>query len=148
YIFGMSVATPIVGKLSDRYGRKRLFFIEVAIFALWSLGVALRPSFHEFLASRLFQSFDGGGIFIIYRSHVLITFPKEKQWRMLGLMGGINGIASVIGPNIGSFLIDWTGSWHWLFLLNVPIGVLLVAIGFFTLTETREEVPSKIDFLG
>lgn len=148
YTFGMAVATPIVGKLSDRYGRKRLFLIEVAIFTLGSLGVALSPSFELFLASRLFQSFGGGGIFIIASSHVISTFPKEKQGSMLGLIGGMNGIASVIGPNIGSFLIDWTGSWHWLFLLNVPIGVLLVAIGFFTLTETREEVLSKIDFLG
>src|SRR5699024_3474378 len=67
---------------------------------------------------------------------------------MLGLIGGMNGIASVIGPNIGSFLIDLTNNWHWLFLINVPIGVLLVVIGFFTLRETKEEVLSKIDFLG
>src|SRR5690625_5769701 len=67
---------------------------------------------------------------------------------MLGLIGGMNGIASVIGPNIGSFLIDLTGSWHWLFLINVPIGVALVIFGYLTLHETKEEVLSKIDFLG
>lgn len=148
YTFGMAVATPIVGKLSDRYGRKKLFLIEIAIFTIGSLGVALSPSFEVFLGARLFQSFGGGGIFIIASSHVISTFPKDKQGSMLGLVGGMNGIASVIGPNIGSFLIDFTGNWHWLFLLNVPIGVLLVIFGIFTLKETKVEVLSKIDFLG
>ncbi|HLQ70201.1 MAG TPA: MFS transporter, partial [Bacillota bacterium] len=104
YTFGMAVATPIVGKLSDRYGRKKLFLIEVAIFTIGSLGVALSPTFEMFLGSRLFQSFGGGGIFIIASSHIISTFPKEKQGSLLGLVGGMNGIASVIGPNIGSFL--------------------------------------------
>jgi len=126
YTLGMAITTPIVGKLSDRYGRKKLFLFEIMIFTIGSLGVALSPNFGLFLAARLFQSFGGGGIFIIASSHVISTFTKEKQGSMLGLLGGMNGIASVIGPNIGSFLIDFTGSWHWLFLINVPIGILLV----------------------
>src|SRR5699024_10788365 len=65
YTLGMAVATPIVGKLSDRYGRKKLFLIELIIFTIGSLGVALSPNFAFFLGSRLFQSFGGGGLFII-----------------------------------------------------------------------------------
>ncbi|GKV66101.1 MULTISPECIES: MFS transporter [Sporosarcina] len=148
YTLGLAVATPIVGKLADRYGRKKLFLIEVAIFTIGSLGVALSPNFELFLAARLFQSFGGGGIFIIASSHILSTFSKETQGSKLGLLGGMNGIASVIGPNIGSFLIDVTGNWHWLFLINLPIGVLLVVFGWITLQETKTEVLSKIDFLG
>ena len=148
YTLGLAVMTPIVGKLADRYGRKKLFLIEIAIFTIGSLGVALSPNFTLFLAARLFQSFGGGGIFIIASSHVLSTFTKEKQGSMLGLLGGMNGIASVVGPNIGSFLIDITGNWHWLFLINVPIGIALVIFGFFSLHETKSYVMSKIDFLG
>lgn len=148
YTLGLAIATPIVGKLSDRYGRKKLFLIEIAIFTIGSLGVALSPNFAFFLGARLFQSLGGGGIFIIASSYVISSFTKEKQGSMLGLIGGMNGMASVIGPNIGSFLIDFTGSWHWLFLINVPIGILLVVLGFFTLQESKEEVLSKIDFLG
>src|SRR5690625_2763788 len=148
YTLGLAIATPIVGKLSDRYGRKKLFLIEIVIFTIGSLGVALSPNFGFFLGARLFQSFGGGGIFIIASSHVISTFPKERQGSMLGLIGGMNGIASVIGPNIGSFLIDFTGSWHWLFLINVPIGVALVIFGYLTLQETKESVLEKIDFLG
>src|SRR5690625_1803665 len=148
YTLGLAITTPIVGKLSDRYGRKKLFLIEIAIFTIGSLGVALSPNFTFFLASRLFQSFGGGGIFIIASSHVISTFTKDKQGSMLGLLGGMNGIASVIGPNIGSFLMDVTGTWHWLFLINVPIGILLVIGGFFYLQETKDAVMEKIDFLG
>lgn len=148
YTLGMAIATPIVGKLSDRYGRKKLFLIEIVIFTIGSLGVALSPNFGFFLGARLFQSIGGGGIFIIASSHVISTFTKQKQGSMLGLLGGMNGIASVIGPNIGSFLIDVTGSWHWLFLINVPIGVILVIFGFYSLKETKETIMAKIDFLG
>ena len=148
YTLGLAIATPIVGKLSDRYGRKKLFLIEIAIFTIGSLGVALSPNFTFFLASRLLQSFGGGGIFIIASSYVISTYTKEKQGSMLGLLGGMNGIASVIGPNIGSFLIDITGTWHWLFLINVPIGLLLLVGGFFYLEETKTTALSKIDFLG
>lgn len=148
YTLGLAIATPIVGKLSDRYGRKKLFLIEIAIFTIGSLGVALSPNFTFFLAARLFQSFGGGGIFIIASSYVISTYTKEKQGSMLGLLGGMNGIASVLGPNIGSFLIDVTGTWHWLFLINVPIGLLLLVGGFFYLEETKATVLSKIDFLG
>ena len=148
YTLGLAVMTPIVGKLADRFGRKKLFLIEIAIFTIGSLGVALSPNFTLFLVARLVQSFGGGGIFIIASFHVLSTFAKDKQGSMLGLLGGMNGIASVVGPNIGSFLIDVTGNWHWLFLINVPIGIALVIVGLFSLEETKSYVMSKIDFLG
>src|SRR5699024_11600885 len=101
YTLGLAITTPIVGKLSDRYGRKKLFLIEIIIFTIGSLGVALSPNFSLFLAARLFQSFGGGGIFIIASSHVISTFTKDKQESMFGLLGGLNVIASVSGIHIG-----------------------------------------------
>ena len=148
YTLGLAVTTPIVGKLADKYGRKKLFLIEIAIFTVGSLGIALSPNFTLFLAARLFQSFGGGGIFIIASSYVLSTVPKARQGSMLGMLGGMNGIASVIGPNIGSFLMDITGTWHWLFLINIPIGILLLIGGSVSLKETKENVTAKTDYLG
>src|SRR5699024_1030066 len=133
---------------SDRYGRKKLFLIELIIFTIGSLGVALSPNFAFFLGSRLFQSFGGGGLFIIVSSHIISTVTKQKQGSMLGMLGAMNGIASVLGPNIGSFLIDITVNWHWLFLINVLIGILLVIFGWFGLEKTNIDVFSKIDYYG
>src|SRR5690625_1022354 len=148
YTLGMAIATPIVGKLSDRYGRKKLFLIEIAIFTIGSLGVALSPNFGFFLGARLLQSFGGGGIFIIASSYVISTYTKKKQGSMLGMIGGMHGIASVIGPGLGSFIIDFTSTWHWLFFINVPIGIILLFIGYFSLKETKAPVLEKTDFLG
>src|SRR5699024_10188551 len=64
------------------------------------------------------------------------------------MIGGMHGIASVIGPGLGSFIIDFTGTWHWLFFINVPIGIIFLFIGYFSLKETKAPDLEKIDFLG
>ncbi|MFX3660161.1 MAG: MFS transporter [Ectobacillus sp.] len=148
YTLGLSVSVPIVGKLSDRYGRKKLFIIEVALFGIGSLLVALSTSFTMFLAARLVQSLGGGGIFIIGSSHILSTLPKEQQGKALGALGGMNGIAAVLGPNIGSFLLDWTGSWHWLFLINLPIAATLIVLAFRFISETKDPKDVPLDVKG
>ena len=119
YTLGLAISVPVIGKLSDRYGRKKLFIIEIGLFGLGSLLVALSPNFTFYLIARFIQALGGGGIFIIGSSHVLSTMPPEKQGRMLGMLGGMNGIASVLGPNIGSVILDVTGNWHFLFFINV-----------------------------
>ena len=148
YTLGLAISVPIVGKLSDRYGRRKLFIIEIAIFGIGSLLVALSPNFTFYLIARFLQAMGGGGIFIIGSSHVLSTMPAEKQGKALGLLGGMNGIAAVLGPNVGSFLIDVTGSWHILFLINVPIAIFLVIFGFLKLEETSEPNTGKLDLFG
>src|SRR5690606_18149376 len=90
----------------------------------------------------------GGGIFIIASSHVLSTFPKESQGKALGALGGMNGIAAVLGPNVGSFILDLTGNWQWLFLINLPIAVVLLALGVFCISESSEPVTDGLDYAG
>ncbi|MEE1131705.1 MAG: MFS transporter, partial [Caryophanon sp.] len=141
YTLGLAISVPIVGKLSDRYGRKKLFIVEIAIFGLGSLLVALSPNFTFYLIARFIQAMGGGGIFIIGSSHILSTLPIEKQGKALGMLGGMNGMAAVLGPNVGSIILDWTGSWHWLFLINVPIAIFLVVMGILKLEETKDPTP-------
>lgn len=148
YTLGLAISVPIVGKLSDRYGRKKLFLFEIALFGLGSLLVALSPSFEFYLAARFIQSMGGGGIFIIGTSYVVSTLPAEKQGKALGMLGGMNGVAAVLGPNIGSIILDLTGSWHWLFLINVPIAIGLVILGYIKLGESSDANPGKLDLMG
>jgi multidrug resistance protein len=148
YTLGLAISVPIVGKLSDRFGRKKLFLIEIAIFGIGSLLVALSPNFTSLLAARFFQAMGGGGIFIIASAYVLDMFPKEKQGRALGMLGGMNGIAAILGPNLGSFLLHVTGNWHWLFLINIPIAVVLLIMGQRTIVETTERKHSRMDIAG
>lgn len=148
YTLGLAISVPIVGKMSDRFGRKKLFLIEVALFGLGSLCVALSTTFPLFLAARFLQSMGGGGIFIIASSFILNTFPKEKQGRALGMLGGMNGIASILGPNIGSFILSITGSWHWLFLINLPIAIFLLFAGYKYINEEQVLTEGKLDWSG
>lgn len=148
YTLGLAISVPIAGKLSDRYGRKKLFMIEVALFGLGSLLVALSPNFILFLGARLIQALGGGGIFIIASSYVLSTYPKEKQGGALGMLGAMNGVAAVLGPNVGSLLLQLTGNWHWLFLINVPIAILLLFLGYRFIHEEQELSTAKMDWIG
>lgn len=148
YTLGLAVSVPIAGKLSDRYGRKKLFLIEVALFGIGSLLVALSTSFTFFLISRVIQALGGGGIFIIASSYVLSRFPAERQGSALGILGGMNGIAAILGPNVGSFILDVTGNWHWLFLINVPIAILLFVAGIRYIQEEQELNKAAVDWSG
>lgn len=148
YTLGLAISIPIVGKISDRYGRKKLFIVEVALFGLGSLLVALSPNFGFYLAARFIQAMGGGGIFIIGSSHVLSTFPSEKQGKALGILGAMNGVGAILGPNLGSIILDLTGNWHYLFLINVPIAVVLIILGYLKIEETKEPSVGKLDVVG
>lgn len=148
YTLGLAISIPIVGKISDRYGRKKLFIVEVALFGLGSLLVALSPTFWFYLVARFIQAMGGGGIFIIGSSHVLSTFPVEKQGKALGILGAMNGVGAILGPNLGSMILDVTGNWHFLFLINVPIAVLLMIFGWLNIQETKEPAVGKLDVAG
>lgn len=145
YTLGMAVATPIAGKLADMYGRKKVYILEVILFGIGSLLVALSPNYTFFIVARLIQSLGGGGLFVIASAHFISTYDRSKQGTMLGALGAMNGIASVLGPNLGSLLIKITGTWHWLFLINVPIAVFITLFVMLKMTETQRPVQKKMD---
>jgi len=148
YTLGLAISVPIIGKLSDRYGRRKLFIVEVFLFGLGSLLVAISPSFEFYLVSRLIQSLGGGGIFIIATSHILSTMPVNKHGKALGLLGAMNGVAAVLGPNIGSFILDVTGNWKYLFYINIPIAVVLVILAITKLQESKDDEVGRLDING
>lgn len=148
YTLGMAIATPIIGKLADKFGRRKLFLIEIAIFGLGSLLVALSPTFLMFLLARMIQSVGGGGIFVIASSHILSTYPKKAQGRLLGALGAVNGIASVVGPNLGSLILNLTGRWNWLFLINLPIAIFVIVAGWLVIPETIGSHVKSLDLKG
>lgn len=148
YTLGLAVSVPIMAKLSDRYGRKRMFLISIALFGLGSMSVALSHSFTFLLISRVVQSLGGGGIFPIANGYIVATVPVERQGRALGMVGGMNGISAILGPNIGSLLLSLTNDWHWLFWINVPIALALVVLGQRGIEENRAAPKGRLDVLG
>ncbi|NNC63392.1 MAG: MFS transporter [Gammaproteobacteria bacterium] len=124
YILFHLLGAPLLAKLSDRYGRRSVYMANIALFAAGSLVVASATSFGVLLLGRAIQAFGAGGIFPVAAAVIGDTFPAERRGRALGLVGAVFGVAFLLGPLLGGILLRY--SWHWLFLINIPIaaGVL------------------------
>src|SRR5699024_12092480 len=81
-------------------------------------------------------------------SHILATLPKDKQGKALGLLGGMHGISAVIGPHLGAVILSLTGSWHWMFLINIPVAIFLVIFWYLKIEETKPGTAKTLDLLG
>ncbi len=124
YLLFQLVGTPLMAKLSDRYGRRAIYVLNLALFGLGSLLLVLAPSFALLLVGRAIQGVGAGGIFPIASAVIGDTFPPEKRGPTLGLLGAVFGIAFLIGPILGGIFLRF--SWHWLFLINLPIVAVLI----------------------
>lgn len=147
YILFNVVGTPLLAKLSDRFGRRALFSSSVIIFALGSIGVALAPSFGFLLAARAVQGFGAGGIFPVASAVVGEAFPPERRGSILGLIGAVWGIAFIIGPILGMVVLS-LASWQWLFLINIPVALLILAFGWTRLPQEKHSGGLPLDLAG
>jgi EmrB/QacA subfamily drug resistance transporter len=148
YMITSAVAVPIVGKLSDMYGRKMLYIIGIAIFTTASLCCGLSQSMMQLIIFRGIQGIGGGTLMTNAFTAIADLFPPDKRAKYQGLLTATFSFASVIGPTTGGFLTDQV-SWHWVFFINVPIGaaVIVVFIKFFPGFQ-RDNIKHKVDFMG
>ena len=147
YALGNLVGTPFMAKLSDVFGRRSIYVLDVVLFATGSLIVALSPSFAVLLVGRAIQGFGAGGIFPVASAVIGDTFPPEKRGGALGLIGAVFGVAFLIGPILGGVIL-LIGTWHWLFLINIPIAAVLVVGALRLLPNTRPQVRRPFDWAG
>jgi len=124
YVLFQLVSTPLMAKLSDRFGRRPIYVLNLVLFAAGSLVLVVAPAFPVLLAGRAIQGFGAGGIFPVAAAVIGDTFPPDKRGGALGLIGAVFGLAFLLGPVLGGILLQF--SWHWLFLINLPIAAVLV----------------------
>jgi EmrB/QacA subfamily drug resistance transporter len=148
YMLSSTVVVPIVGKLSDLYGRKRFLLAGVAIFVLGSILCGASTTMTQLVLFRGLQGIGGGFSQAMAFTTVADLFPPAKRGRVGGIMGGVFGLSSVIGPAVGGFLTDGPG-WRWCFWANIPVGIaaFLVLLLAFPQRPLPKEKPS-IDYLG
>lgn len=153
YTLAYAVSMPITGKLSDRYGRRKVYMISISLFAIGSFMCGLSNFFGNYqflLFSRVIQALGGGGIMPIATAYIGSSFPLEKRGTALGLVGAVFGISTIIGPSLGSFVLDIAGSnnWGYLFFINLPISIIILALAL-TLKENKKEGSlRKMDLKG
>lgn len=149
YVLFNLIGTPLMAKLSDKYGRRSLYILDVILFAAGSLVVALSPQkgFGVLLAGRALQGFGAGGIFPVASAVIGDTFPPEKRGRALGLIGAVFGLAFIVGPILGGVILSIT-TWQWLFIINLPIALVVIIMGWKLLPSVQTKTNQRFDWAG
>lgn len=147
YLLTSAISTPIYGKLSDLYGRKNMLSIGIVIFLIGSILCGFSRSMYQLIAFRALQGLGAGAIFTISYTIIGDIFTLSERAKVQGWLGSVWGIASLTGPLLGGFLID-TLSWHWIFFINVPFGILSIVLLQRNLNESFEKKKHRLDFAG
>jgi EmrB/QacA subfamily drug resistance transporter len=149
YVLFNLIGTPLMAKLSDIFGRRSIYILDISMFAAGSLVVALSPQnlFAVLLVGRALQGFGAGGIFPVASAVIGDSFPPEKRGGALGLIGAVFGLAFLVGPILGGIIMTFT-VWQWLFIINLPIAALVIVLGLRLLPATHPETRRNFDWAG
>ena len=148
YLLARAVSLPVFGKLGDLYKNKRIFLISITIFMLSSATAGFSPNMMFLIVCRVFQGIGAGGIFAMVYIVLADISPPGQRTKTMSFASSVWGIASVLGPTLGGFIVSYA-SWRWIFFINVPLGLLSLGGISFYLMETREKRKKvSLDLLG
>ncbi len=148
YIISETVALPLTGKLSDIYGRKWLLIIGMSVFTLGSFLCGISQSMMELIFYRGIQGIGFGMISALGFIIVADIFPPEERGKYGGLMAGVFGLSTIIGPTLGGYLTD-AFSWRWCFFVTIPIGAVIILIFVFMFPNFRPSgAKHRVDYAG
>ena len=148
YLLTATVSGPLYGKLSDIFGRRPIFLFGVGVFLVGSLLCGLSQEMWQFLVFRGLQGLGAGALFPIALAIIGDIFAPSERGKYQGFFGAVFGLSSLIGPAIGGIITDTVG-WHWIFYVNIPIGIVVLYIIWRTLPTHREAGADRhIDYLG
>lgn len=147
YLLTNAIMTPIYGKLSDMIGRKPILVAGLLIFVIGSSLCGLSQTMTQLILFRAIQGIGAGAIMPVTSTVIADIYPIEKRAKVMGLNGAAWGVAGIFGPLFGGFLVDHL-SWHWIFYINVPIGIITILLFLFFLHEEFTYERKAIDYLG
>jgi EmrB/QacA subfamily drug resistance transporter len=148
YMLTSALTTPLFGKLSDLYSQRRLMLIGIGIFVLGSILCGAAQSMEALILFRAVQGLGGGAIYALSFIVVGILYPPEDRAKIQGIISGIWGVASILGPLAGGIIVEhW--NWRWAFFVNLPITAVAVTLIVIGLKETEQQRRAhKLDFAG
>ncbi|MFY4775406.1 MDR family MFS transporter [Metabacillus sp. RGM 3146] len=147
YMVAEMAGMPIFGKLSDMYGRKRFFIFGLILFMIGSALCGTAHSILELSIYRAIQGIGGGALVPIAFTIVFDIFPPEKRGKMGGLFGAVFGLSSIFGPLLGAYITD-NISWHWVFYINLPLGIISLIFVMMFYKESKIHQKQRIDWWG
>ncbi|GAA4200105.1 MDR family MFS transporter [Actinocatenispora rupis] len=147
YLLAATVTTPIWGKLGDLYGQKGVYLSAIGLFLAGSALSGMATSMTGLIAFRAFQGLGAGGLMVGAMSIMGVLVPPRERGKYQGLMAAIMPLAMIGGPLLGGFITDHL-SWRWAFYVNLPVGVVAVAMIVATLKLPRLRTSHRVDYLG
>lgn len=147
YVLVLAVLLITAGRLGDLRGQRTLFAVGVAAFTLASLACGLAPNPTLLIAFRAIQGVGAALLMPQTMAIIIGTFPADRRGTALGIWGAVAGLATVAGPTLGGVLVTYA-SWRWIFIVNVPIGVLVLFLTYAVIPDTRMQRQHKLDLVG
>lgn len=147
YLLTSTASTPLWGKISDLYGRRPIFQSAIVIFLAGSLLAGFSHNMEELIGFRAIQGLGAGGLMALAFAIIGDVIPPRERGRYQGYFGAVFGVSSVAGPLLGGWLTDGPG-WHWIFWLNIPIGLVALVITSYALKMPRIHQNAKVDWAG
>jgi EmrB/QacA subfamily drug resistance transporter len=148
YLLTSTISGPIYGKLSDLFGRRPVILFAVSLFLIASALCGLSQEMWQFILFRGLQGLGGGAVFPVALAVVADLYTPAERGKYLGLFGAVFGLSSLVGPAIGGILTD-NLSWHWIFYVNIPIGIVALVILWRLLPAIKHpDAARHIDYLG
>jgi len=146
YILFFMIGTPLMAKLSDIYGRKSIYILDIFLFALGSLITITSFSFEMLLLGRAVQGIGAGGIFPVANAFIGDIFAPDKRGGALGILSSVWGLSSVLGPVLGGLLLNY--SWQLLFIINLPIAAAVLIGSVYILPKSEKNRNIIFDWYG
>src|SRR5690606_2392658 len=147
YLLAVAVFVPVSGWAADRYGAKRVFTAAIVLFTLSSVGCALAQSLPQLVVGRWLQGVAGAMMVPVGRIILLRKVPKDELLRAMSFLSMPALLGPIIGPPVGGFFVTYA-SWHWIFLINVPVGVLGIVLVRRYIREDFPRSDVRLDWPG
>ncbi|EGK15371.1 MULTISPECIES: DHA2 family efflux MFS transporter permease subunit [Psychrobacter] len=146
YALTLAIFIPISGFMADKYGTRKVFLSAIVLFSIGSIFCAMSSSLDILVASRILQGIGGAMMTPVARLILVKSYPRNQLLTVMNFAVIPALIAPLVGPLVGGYLVQYA-SWHWIFLINVPMGILGMIIGFKLVPDLREAA-GKLDWLG